>query len=327
MSSLCDIFPDDPSCAPPEPEPQPDPEPEDEDPEPEDETGGDEGEGEEGEAEGEGEEGGEEEAEAKVQEFGAAAEAAVKDWWFVRAVSGYAMINPMQAHIALGMGALSYGVSGLMEVIRYRSDSKYYDGYKMTGKTEYFKLSDQIRNFASMGIGLTLGITSILAAFGIAVGVNAMLWGWLGLAAWLAGSAVSVIRFLAYDDAYGQKKDAVNASMAKSVMEAVKVDGIRDSVMDTSMALTMFGAAESLAFEYWNMTSDEDQAAAIGEWEAAASELAKGVAEMRESAGLTMKAGAEEAEEEEGEGEEGAEEGEEGEEGAEEGDEEAAEDE
>ena len=323
--SLCDIFPDDPSCAPPEPEPQPDPEPEDEESEPEDEVVDEEG-GEE-EAEGEGEEGGEEEAEEKVQEFGAAAEAAVKDWWFVRAVSGYAMINPMQDHIALGMGALSYGMSGLLEVIRYRSDSKFYDSYKMTGKTEYFKLSDQIRNFASLGIGLTLGITSILAAFGIATGVNAMLWGILGLAAWAAGGAVSVIRFLAYDDAYGQKKDATNGAIAKTIMSAIKTDGIRDSVMDTSMALTMFGAAESLAFEYWNMTSDADQATAIGEWEEAAAELAKGVAEMRETAGLTMKAGGEEAEEEEGaeEGEEGAEEGEEGEEGAEEGDEEAAE--
>ena len=322
MSSLCDIFPDDPSCAAPEPEPQPEPEPTAEESEPEEEVveeGGEEGEG-------EGEEGAEEEAEVKVQEFGAAAEAAVKDWWFVRSVSGYAMLNPMQAHIALGMGALSYGMSGLLEAIRYRSDSKYYDNYKMTGKTEYYKLSDQIRNYASLGIGLPLGITSILAAFGIAPGINALLWMWLGLAAWAAGAAVSVIRFLGYDDAYSQKTDATNGAIAKNIQEGIKWDGIRDGIMDTTMSLTLFGAAESLAFEYWNMTSDEDQATAIGEWEEAASELAKSVAEMRETAGLTEKAGGDEAEEEEGEeGEEGAEEGEEGEEGAEEGDEEAAE--
>ena len=324
MSSLCDIFPDDPSCAAPEPEPTPEPEPEVEESEPEEEVVDEEG-GEDG--EGEGEEGGEEEAEVKVQEFGAAAEAAVKDWWFVRAVSGYAMINPMQAHIALGMGALSYGMSGLLEVIRYKSDSKFYDSFKMTGKTEYYKLADQIRNFAALGIGLTLGITSILAAFGIATGINALLWMWLGLAAWAAGGAVSVIRFLGYDDAYSQKTDAVNGAIAKNIQSAIKWDGIRDGIMDTTMSLTLFGAAESLAFEYWNMTSDEDQATAIGEWEEAASELAKSVAEMRETAGLNEKAGGEEAEEEEGEGEEGAEEGEEGEEGAEEGDEEAADEE
>ena len=109
-------------------------------------------------------------------------------------------------------------------------------------------------------------------------------------------------------------------------MNAVKLDGIRDTIMDTGIALTMFGAAESLAFEYWNMTSDEDQATAIGEWEEAAAELAKSVAEQRETAGLTAKAGQEkEAEEEEEEEEEEGEEGEEGEEDAEEGDEEAAE--
>jgi len=107
-------------------------------------------------------------------------------------------------------------------------------------------------------------------------------------------------------------------------MNAVKLDGIRDSIMDTGIALTMFGAAESLAFEYWNMTSDEDQATAIGEWEEAAAELAKSVAEQRETAGLTAKAGQEKEAEEEEEEEEG-EEGEEGEEDAEEGDEEAAE--
>ena len=117
------------------------------------------------------------------------------------------MINPMQAHIALGFGALGYGVSGLMQVIRYRSDSKYYDTYKITNKTDYFKLSDQIRNFSALGIGLTLGVTSILAAFGIAVGVNAMLWGILGLVAWGAGIVVGILRFLAYDQGYTTKKD------------------------------------------------------------------------------------------------------------------------
>ena len=245
------------------------------------------------------------------------------------------MINPMQAHLALGLGALGYGVSGLMQVIRYRSDSKYYDTFKMSGKTEYYKLSDQIRNFAALGIGLTLGVTSILAAFGIAVGVNAMLWGLLGLVAWGSGVAVGILRFLAYDGAYGVKKDAnvataaglIDYTAALYTQNGVKLDGIRDGIMDTSIALTMFGAAESLAFEYWNMTSDDDQATAIGEWEEAAGELAKSVAEQRETAGLTAKAGKEEEaeeEEEEKEGEEG-EEGEEGDEDAEEGDEEAAE--
>ena len=242
------------------------------------------------------------------------------------------MINPMQAHIALGVGALGYGMSGLMQVIRYRSDSKFYDTFKISGKTEYYKLSDQIRNFAAMGIGLTLGVTSILAAFGIAVGVNAMLWGLLGLVAWGAGVAVGILRFLAYDGAYTAKKDA-NVATAAGLLDytaalytqnGVKLDGIRDGIMDTSIALTMFGAAESLVFEYWNMTSDEDQATAIGEWEEAAGELAKTVAEQRETAGLTAKAGKEEEAEEEEEEEEG-EEGEEGDEDAEEGDEEAAE--
>ena len=204
--SLCDIFPDDPSCAAPEPEPQPDPEPEVEESGGEEEVEEEEGGEEAGEGE-EAEEGDEGEAEVKVQEYGEAASAAVGDWWFVKSVSGYAMLNPMQAHIALGVGALGYGMSGLMQIIRYRSDSKYYDTFKITDKTDYYKLSDQIRNFSALGIGLTLGVTSILAAFGIAVGVNAMLWGILGMVAWGAGIAVNILRFLAYDQGYTTKKD------------------------------------------------------------------------------------------------------------------------
>ena len=176
-----------------------------------------------------------------------------------------------------------------------------------------------------MGIGLTLGVFGILAGFGIATGLNMMLWGYLGMAGGILGMVISVLRFLAYEQgysAYSDNKVAADVTAGKKVMEAVKTDGIRDLLFDTSMAITAAGAAESLAYQMWHMMSDEDQQTAVSEWEEAAATLAKSVEEMRDAAGLNGEAKKEEkAEDEEGEdAEEG--EGEDAEEG--EGDEEAA---
>ena len=322
MSSLCDIFPDDPSCAPPEPEPTPEPEPADPEPVAEeeeevtDEAGEEEGEGE-GEAE-------EEAAPAAKTDYSQAAQDAVGAWWFVKSMSSYAMLNPMQAHIMLGLEMLYVMQSGLMEGLFYRSESVYYDGYKISGKTEYYKLMDQIRNYGYLAIGGTLGVTSLLAAFGIANGINTMLWIFLGLGAVIAQAAVGVLGFLAYEQGYAEVKDkTANKTIGKTIMEGVKYDGMRDAIIDASVMFTFWSAAESLGFEMWNLATAQERKDAIAEWEEAASDLAKEVAEMRESAGLDKVAKAEEEEEEEeaeeGEGEEDAEEGE--------GDEEAAEEE
>merc|ERR1719361_181439 len=174
MSSLCDIFPDDPSCAAPEPEPVAEPEPVTEPVD--DGEGAEEVTDEAGEGEGEGEEAAaEEEAPAAKTDFSAAAENAVGDWWFVKSMSTYAMLNPMEAHIMLGLEMLYLMQSGLMEGLFYRSESVYYDSYKITGKTEYYKLMDQMRN-----------------------------WGYLivGLGGMLVQLAVGIVGFLAYEQGY-----------------------------------------------------------------------------------------------------------------------------
>ena len=322
MSSLCDIFPDDPSCAPAEPEPTPEPEPV----EPVDDGEGEaDVEDEPAEEEGGEEEAAEEEAPAAKTDYSQAAKDAVGAWWFVKSVSSYAMLNPMQAHIMLGIEMLNVMQSGLMEGLFYRSESIYYDGYKISGKTEYYKLMDQVRNYGYLAVGGTLGVTSLLAAFGIANGLNSMLWMFLGLGGMLVQLIVGILGFLAYEQGYAEYKDkTANAGVGKSIMEAVKADGMRDAIIDASIMFTFWEAAESLGFEMWNLASAQERKDAIAEWETAASELASSVAEMRETAGLDEVAKAEDAEEEEEEdAEEG--EGEDAEEG--EGDEEAAEEE
>merc|ERR1719515_386359 len=88
---------------------------------------------------------------------------------------------------------------------------------------------------------------------------------------------------------------------------------MRDAIIDASIMFTFWSAAESLGFEMWNLATAQERKDAIEEWEAAASELASSVAEMRESAGLDKVAKAADDEEEEEEAEEG--EGEDAEEG------------
>jgi hypothetical protein len=326
MSSLCDIFPDDPSCAAAEPEPVAEPETTTD---PVDTSeGGEEVTDEAGEGEGEGEgEGAEEEAApAAKTDFSQAAEDAVGAWWFVKSMSSYAMLNPMEAHIMLGLEMLYLMQSGLMEGLFYRSEDKYYDGFKISGKTEYYKLMDQMRNWGYLIVGGTLGVTSLLAAFGIANGINSLLWMFLGLGGMLIQLAVGIVGFLAYEQGYTEVKDkTANKAVGKTIMDSVKYDGMRDAIIDASIMFTFWSAMESLGFEMWNLATAQERKDAIVEWEEAAAELAKSVAEMRETAGLDKVSKAADAEEEEDEeaAEEG--EGEDAEEG--EGDEEAAEEE
>merc|ERR1719461_978058 len=241
MSDLCDIFPDDPSCAPIEPEPTPEP-----DPNTETSTGTTEEKSEvtdEVVDEKTDEKAPEEDIDgpAAKTDYKQAAEDAVGAWWFVKSMSSYAMLDPMGAHIMLGLEMLYIMQSGLMEGLFYRSESVYYDSYKISGKTEYFKLMDQIRNYTYLVVGGTLGVTSLLAAFGIANGINTLLWFFLGFGAVIAQMAIGVIGFLAYEQGYAEVKDnTANKAIGKSIQDAVKYDGMRDAIIDASVMFTFW---------------------------------------------------------------------------------------
>jgi len=215
----------------------------------------------------------------------------------------------------MASSAASLAISGGLEAFRYRSASKYYDSYKIGSDTNYFKLSDQIRNFTYLGIGGCLATTSLLAAFGIATGLNLLVWMLFGgIVGGLAGIAIGIIRFLAYDAGYTAYtgSDVAKKASGSATMGAVKKDAIRDSIFDIGVGLVLAGSLEAIMWEQWNMASLEDQEEQMAENEKLAAELAASVAEMREAAGLTgmkaAEAAEEDAEEEEGEGEDAEEE-------------------
>merc|ERR1712045_519538 len=77
-----------------------------------------------------------------------------------------------------------------MEAFRYRSASTYYDAGKVgTDGTNWWKTTDQIRNYSSLAIGGILALTSLASAFGGQTLLNAQAWGILGLVGGLVGLA------------------------------------------------------------------------------------------------------------------------------------------
>ena len=197
--SLCDIFPDDPSCQAPEPEPQPEPEePEEEDPE--EEEGGEEEGGEEEEAEPEGEV-----TETEKRVFDAILE--VTKWSHLKQLSMFAGLSPFMSNLGYTMvaGAMAGGYA--MDAFRYRSASDYYDGAKSDNMTNWWKTSDMIRLYGGVALGGTLFVTSLLATFGIAVPLNGLIWmlgG--GLGGMILSAIVEVMRFLGVEAAVSTYK-------------------------------------------------------------------------------------------------------------------------
>ena len=149
------------------------------------------------------------------------ANVAVDNWQRIKELSGLAMVNPMMSHLTMAGIALGYGVNGLNEQLRYRTkytvNSVEYDYYKngvVDGSSNYWQTAATIRNFAYMGVGLTLGLTSLMAAFGIATGLNQMLWtfGMLGMG--IVELIVTAMRILGYDTYYGKIPASTAANYA-----------------------------------------------------------------------------------------------------------------
>lgn len=166
-----------------------------------------------------------------------------------------------------------------------------------------------------------MSLTSLLAAFGIAVKLNILLWAILGLVSGLAGLAIGVLRFLAYDKGYSEATSttAATATAASTVMKQINADTIRDEAMNVSATVAIYSSLEAVMYELWNLETDEAQEEKIAEWEATIAERAVEIEEARKEINAAAgDAEGEEAKEEGEEGEDAAEEGEEGEEGAEE---------
>lgn len=316
MSALCDVFPDDPSCAAPEPEPQPEPE------DPIDDTQDDPVDDDAGEDAGEGEEDAEPEEKMSGDErrFWDVLPA-VAEWSNVKDLSTLAMLSPMTAHLTYGGVATGFALSGFFEGLRYRKDVtisgvkfEYYTSGKVNNGTNWWKLSDQIRNFSYLGIGGVLALTSLMAAFGIATGINALAWMYLGGAGVLIELVIGVIRYLGFESYYSESKstDATIAKAGVTAMGIIKGDALYDGAMSTAALVMLYGQMEAWYYDFWNSLSEQDQAEMVAGWEETIATRAEEIDKKRAELGLEEGEEKEDAEEDEGEDDDEDADGEEG---------------
>lgn len=197
--SICEIFPDDPTCAAPEPvavEPTAE------------EAPAAEGEGEAVEAmeEGEMKEGDMEMDEKKgaPNDFGG-----LKKFMYARDLMKVTEHSALTSNLAYTFGAFSVFMYNASQAFRYRTTTDFYKIGKLgADSTNYWELSDQVRLYGGTAIGGILTLTSLLATAGIASGINMMAWlyvgGFMGLAVY---ATVSVLRIIGYNTAWGKRED------------------------------------------------------------------------------------------------------------------------
>jgi len=259
---ICDIFPDTDGCQAPEPEPEVEEPVVEEEEEVEDEEVTEEpAEGAEGE--------GEDEAPAEKVDYSEAAASATAEWQRVKDMSSMAMMmSPMGANLTMGGVALGMAMDGALQAFRYRSDANYYTSGKVgTDGTNYWELSDQIRNFSKLGLGGILAVTSILSAVGGMTLLNYQAWTILGLVGMVAGMAVDIIRMVGYDSYYSDSQTTATAAAGASAMTIIKTDAVYDMAAHAVAMIELAPAMEGFYHDVWNAKTDEEQADAIAEWE------------------------------------------------------------
>jgi len=263
----------------------------------------------------EGEEMEKEEKEEKGDEKKDSGDITADQWLYVSKLSQLAMASPMMANMTLATVAGMWAGSGALELFRWRKDyvisgttTKYYAaGEYDTDKTEWWKLSDMLRNYGALGIGGMLALTSMLAALGVMPGINLMAWMWLGAAATLLEVVVFTIRLIGYEDYHKDSRgtDATKAAGGAAMVEIVRSDWIRDELSIILSLLAVYSVMDDVVLGYWMSMSGDAQQEELDSMLDAATVKFLETKKMREEKGLTGKKEEEDEEEEEEEGEEG----------------------
>ena len=146
-------------------------------------------------------------------------------------------------------------VNMYLTVYRYRSDDTYYSAGDVLS-TNNWKNANVYGNYFFMGMMGIAAVTQLLAIFGIANGINLLVWmyGLNGLGG-LVSIATSIMLFMAYDDAYTVANDSSSSvsdsTNAESVMAGVWNDwvkGVINSILSEGVLM-----ANSEPWYHYNM--------------------------------------------------------------------------
>ena len=141
----------------------------------------------------------------------------------VEGLSKIAMASPMAGNLAY----LSVGLINTVEIalglFRYSEKDQYKAGLITSGQPNWWELSSTINNYGFFAVFSVLTVTQLLATFGIAVDINMMAWEYLwGLGGLLLGMTVYLLRFLGLNDAYSYYGAGLECLDLTDAAEAVK---------------------------------------------------------------------------------------------------------
>ena len=149
-----------------------------------------------------------------------------------------------------------------MKHYRYRSSSTYYDEGAVLGDTNYWELVNTIGGNFWLGAFSLAFITQLLAIFGIANGINVMVWMiGLGLIGGIVNLVTSIMAWYAYDLTYQILNDSSSSSADILSATAVKY-AIKDDMMWSTLdGLTTELSLASVSEEWfmWNMRKAEGE--------------------------------------------------------------------
>ena len=135
----------------------------------------------------------------------------------VRELQDLVYYSPMKANLWYLAITIFFVQFSLLTVTRYRTGANVYDaGMLGDNSTNYLKMSDQLRLYGMLGIFGVAMVTQLLATFGIATGLNLMVWTYLVLGlGTLVGLTVVVLRTLGYNAAWSKYDDTASSTLVQ----------------------------------------------------------------------------------------------------------------
>lgn len=160
------------------------------------------------------------------------------------------------------MIALSNVIGLGMKHYRYRSSTTYYDSGDVLGDNNYWQLVNTIGGNFWLAAFSVAFITQLLAIFGIANGINVMVWAvGLGGIGSLVNMVTGIMAWYGYDLAYQLTEDSSTSASdlvdAAVVMAAIKDDMMMATIDGLSTELGLASVSEE--WFMWNMWKAEGE--------------------------------------------------------------------
>ncbi len=169
----------------------------------------------------------------------------------VETLMRWSSIDPFMGNLTYLLVAAGVATHAALMAFRYASRSGHYATFLTGTGTNWFEIGDLIQNYANLSLFGIAFVTQLLALFGIATGINAMVWMWgIMLAGGLANGVAGFMKFLAYDNCWDK---------AASCQSLVKQDMVMATAMDTSVSLALFMQGENWMWGVWEGMTQEEQ--------------------------------------------------------------------